>query len=135
MDKVFLITPYSAQTIEAIERNIDYAREATHKLLVTNNAVFASHLLYTQPNVLDDRNLAQRSLGMKAGQEFLKVCDYAYVGLDLGISKGMIEDCNAAIENDIPLAFCFIRKGAIHDLNETDRNIIEKLIDKQLVKV
>lgn len=49
----------------------------------------ASHLLYTQPGVLDDEVPDQREIGIEAGLAWGRVCQATVVYIDLGISEGM----------------------------------------------
>ena len=52
-------------------------------------APFASHLLYTQPHVLQDKVEEERAMGIAAGLQWGAICDFVVVYTDLGISKGM----------------------------------------------
>lgn len=54
-----------------------------------NEAPLASHLLYTQPGVLDDDDPHERLLGMEAGLAWGRVAELTAVYVDLGISDGM----------------------------------------------
>lgn len=78
------------------ERNILYARRAIRDSLMRGEAPFASHLLYTQPGVLDDTIPEQRRLGINAGHVFLAVMDRVAVYDDYGISRGMEEGIRLA---------------------------------------
>lgn len=51
---------------------------------------FASHLIYTQKGILDDKKLKERKLGINAGLSWGKFASKTVVYTDLGISKGMI---------------------------------------------
>lgn len=68
---------------------IDYARESLRYWLRLGAAPFASHLLYTQPGVLDDRKPEQRNLGIEAGLIFQHCAFAVAYHLDLGVSSGM----------------------------------------------
>jgi hypothetical protein len=89
---VVLESPYSGN----VERNVEYARRCMHDCLMRNEAPIASHLLYTQPGVLDDKKVEQRALGMIAGWMWYKVVDAVVVYDDLGISPGMLEGIEKA---------------------------------------
>lgn len=52
-------------------------------------APIASHLLYTQPGVLDDDVVGERQLGIDAGHAWLPWAEAVVVYCDFGISKGM----------------------------------------------
>jgi hypothetical protein len=53
--------------------NITYARRCLRDSLLRGEAPFASHLLYTQPNVLDDDVPIERKLGIESGFAFKHV--------------------------------------------------------------
>jgi hypothetical protein len=89
MRLVYVESPYAAATSEGIERNLRYARAAMADCLRRGEAPFASHLLYTQPGVLDDAKPEERALGMRAGFEWASVAEATVVYIDLGISPGM----------------------------------------------
>ena len=75
MKRVILESPFAAGSREILgetqnfseQDNIDYARRCMHQCLVGGMAPLASHLLYTQENVLDDTNPDERNLGIDAG--------------------------------------------------------------------
>lgn len=69
--------------------NIDYARRCIRDCIDRGEAPFASHLLYTQPGILDDTNHEQRKLGIQAGFEWGRLAEARVVYTDLGISPGM----------------------------------------------
>ncbi len=75
--------------LEESKRNIEYARAALADCLHRGEAPYASHLLYTQPGVLDDTKPEERKLGMTAGFAWRKHADATIVYTDLGISAGM----------------------------------------------
>jgi hypothetical protein len=85
MRLVIVESPYGGE----IERNIAYARAALRDCLKRSEAPLASHLLYTQPGVLDDakadgegvRHQRWPCMGREGGR------DVVYT--DLGISAGM----------------------------------------------
>lgn len=89
---VLVESPYAGN----IERNIRYAQAALRDCLQRGEAPFASHLLYTQPNVLSDLLPEERALGIKAGLEWGKKAEKTVVYLDLGVSKGMQFGIDAA---------------------------------------
>lgn len=85
MIPVVLESPYSGD----VTRNLYYARRAMRDCLLRGEAPYASHLLYTQPGVLDDTVLEEREMGMSAGWEWIECADYSVVYIDYGISRGM----------------------------------------------
>ncbi len=70
-------------------RNIAYARLALRDCALRGEAPFASHLLLTQPLVLDDDVPEERKLGIDAGLAWGAKADVTALYVDLGISAGM----------------------------------------------
>lgn len=95
MRLVILESPYAGDAM-VVERNIAYARAAMHDCLLRGEAPFASHLLYTQPGVLNDVLPVERRLGIKAGLEWGRAADATVVYTDLGETPGMIEGVGRA---------------------------------------
>ncbi len=85
MKRVIIESPYAGD----VERNVRYARAAVKECLLRGEAPYASHLLYTQEGVLDDKDSAERDLGIFAGFAWGAVADCVVVYTDLGISEGM----------------------------------------------
>ena len=85
MIRVLLESPYAGN----IEQNLRYVRACMRDCLYRNEAPFASHALYTQPGVLDDKNKEERSMGISAGLDWGDMADKTVVYTDLGISQGM----------------------------------------------
>ncbi len=82
---VIVESPYAGD----VDRNVRYARAAIRDCLLRGECPFASHLLYTQPGVLDDKVPEERALGIEAGLTVgLWTCK-TVVYDDLGISFGM----------------------------------------------
>lgn len=69
--------------------NIVYARKCLRDCLLRGEAPFASHLLYTQDNVLNDDDDAERKHGITAGFTWKMKADATVVYVDRGISIGM----------------------------------------------
>jgi adenylate kinase len=84
---VTIESPYAGD----VHQNEAYARAAMRDCLLRGEAPFASHLLYTQPGVLDDTQSAQRRLGIEAGLCFAQMTSKTVVYDDLGITPGMEE--------------------------------------------
>jgi hypothetical protein len=82
---VLLESPYAGN----VDLNTGYARACMRDCLRRNEAPFASHLLYTQPGVLDDLVPDERALGISAGLEWGSMAEKTVVYTDLGISRGM----------------------------------------------
>jgi hypothetical protein len=101
MRMVIVESPYAGD----VERNVRYARACIAHCLSLGEAPFASHLLYTQPGILDDANAAERRQGMAAGFEIGRRADRTVVYTDLGISRGMRQGIDAADEADRPVEY------------------------------
>lgn len=85
MRRVILESPFAGD----VEANIAYARECLRDCLLRGEAPIASHLLYTQPGVLDDDVPAERQHGIDAWLAWGAVADATVVYCDRGISRGM----------------------------------------------
>jgi len=53
---VELETPYKGDNYIKLEENIEFARKCMRDCLLRGEFPFASHLLYTQPGITDDKN-------------------------------------------------------------------------------
>jgi hypothetical protein len=87
---VILESPYAGN----IELNTAYARQAMRDSLERGEYPIASHLLYTQPGILDENKPQEREWGITAGLAWRKVADRAVFYIDLGWSRGMIDARN-----------------------------------------
>lgn len=85
MIRVILESPFAGN----VEGNIEYARMCLRDCLLRGEAPIASHLLYTQPGVLDDTNPEERKLGIEAGLLWGALAEKTVVYIDRGISRGM----------------------------------------------
>jgi hypothetical protein len=83
MKKVVIESPYAGD----VARNVEYARRCLADSLNRGESPIASHLLLTQ--VLDDTKPDERTLGINAGLEWLKVADLQVFYIDHGWSDGM----------------------------------------------
>lgn len=70
-------------------RNVRYARACVRDSLGRGEAPIASHLLYTQPGILDDTDAVERAWGIDAGLAWRAVAEASVVYIDRGVSKGM----------------------------------------------
>jgi len=105
MRRVIVESPYAGSTKEEIDANIAYARAAMRDSILQGEAPFASHLLYTQPGILRDQDLGERSLGMKAGMAWGAVADAIVVYTDRGITSGMKAGVTRGEKNGLPIEF------------------------------
>lgn len=99
MRRVILESPYAGE----VETNVAYARACMKDCLRRGEAPIASHLLYTQPGVLDDDVPGERALGIEAGLEWRSVAEAAVFYVDRGRSTGMIAAELAYMAEDIPV--------------------------------
>ncbi|MFA5071383.1 MAG: hypothetical protein WC511_03395 [Candidatus Pacearchaeota archaeon] len=86
---VELETPYKGKDYSELEINIKYARKCMRDCLLRGESPFASHLLYTQENVLNDKIPDERKLGIEAGLAWASKAEATVVYTDRGISEGM----------------------------------------------
>lgn len=99
MDFVVLESPFANGsvtlpdgTIREILRddNVRYARACMYDCLVRHGeAPYASHLLYTQPGILDDDVPEERRLGIEAGLAIGRRAVLRVFYVDRGFSSGM----------------------------------------------
>jgi hypothetical protein len=98
-------SPYSASTDEGVAENVRYARACMRDCIDRGEAPLASHLLYTQPGILDDGVPEERRMGMEAGKAWSiyahKVCVY----MDRGVSEGMRWGIERARRRDIAVEY------------------------------
>lgn len=85
MKLVEIESPYAGD----VERNLEYARAAMRDSLMRGEAPIGSHLIYTQPGILDDDIPEEREMGMEAGKAWGRHAELVAVYMDLGLSGGM----------------------------------------------
>ncbi len=89
MKPVILESPYRGNNYEDTEENIRFARLCMHDCFLKGEAPFASHLLYTQEGILDDKIPDERTLGIEAGFVWKGLAQATIVYVNRGISGGM----------------------------------------------
>lgn len=99
MKLVVIESPYAGD----IEQNTNYARACMADSLKRGEAPIASHLLYTQPGILDDNILEQRQQGIEAGFAWNAKADLVAVYEDYDWSFGMFKGVQFALRNNIPI--------------------------------
>ena len=97
MRLVILESPYAGPTQQDVDANTDYARACLRDSLRRGEAPLASHLLYTQPRVLNDTIPAERALGIAAGLAWQIHAEACVVYTDRGVSFGMQQAMNSAL--------------------------------------
>ena len=101
MKLVIVESPYAGD----VEKNVEYARRCVRDSLLRGEAPIASHLLYTQPGILDDDIPAERQHGIDAGLAWRAVAQASVVYVDLGVSRGMEYGIAAAKDAGVPVEF------------------------------
>jgi hypothetical protein len=85
MRRVILESPYAGD----VQANVEYARRCVRDSVMRDEAPIASHLLFTQPGILDDLVPAERQRGIDAGHAWLIHADAVVFYIDRGMSHGM----------------------------------------------
>jgi hypothetical protein len=106
MRLVILESPFAGDE----QANIDYARLCVRDSLMRGEAPIASHLLYTQPTILDDNVPEERNMGIAAGLFWGAMADATVVYKDRGISRGMALGIAAAKDAGRAVEFRSIEK-------------------------
>lgn len=102
--RVVVESPYAGDPA-TIERNLAYARAAMRDCIFRGEAPFASHLLYTQPDVLKDEIRWERDLGIECGFMWGRFAHRVVVYQDLGITLGMEKGIAYYESMDVPVEF------------------------------
>lgn len=108
MRRVIVESPYAGD----VEKNVAYARECVRDCLLRGEAPIASHLLYTQPGVLNDDIPSERQHGIDAGLAWRDVAEASIVYVDRGVSKGMAYGIAAARDAGVPVEFRWLGDAA-----------------------
>lgn len=105
MKLVIIESPYAGKTEEEVNENVKYARRCVRDSLNRGEAPIASHLLYTQPGILDDNIPEERQWGIDAGLAWRRVADMTVVYTDRGITEGMEYGIALAQEDGKPIKY------------------------------
>jgi len=105
MRSVILEAPFKGENWESTEENVRFARLCGHDCFLRGEAFFASHLLYTQEHVLNDKIPEERKLGIEGGFVWKEVSDATVVYINRGISKGMDLGIKAALKMCHPVEY------------------------------
>lgn len=89
MRRVILESPYAGKIPGEVEINVAFARACMRDSLRRGEAPLASHLLYTQPGILNDEIRLERQTGIAAGLAWGEFAEATVVYTDRGISPGM----------------------------------------------
>jgi hypothetical protein len=101
---VILESPYAGD----VGANIAFARQCVADSLNRGEAPLASHLLYTQPGILDDNVPAERELGIAAGLAWGRFAEATVVYLDRGTSRGMEQGIARARQEGRPVEYRYL---------------------------
>lgn len=101
MKRVIIESPYAGD----VDANVAYARACLKDSLKRGEAPLASHLLYTQPGILDDDKTDERALGIDAGHAWMNAAERVVVYHDHGVSAGMNEGIKRAFEAGVLVEF------------------------------
>lgn len=102
MKRVVIESPFAGKTGADVGANILFARRCLRDALKRGEAPLASHLLYTQPGVLDDLVPTEREWGISAGLVWHDVAELVAFYIDLGWSPGMRRAFIRVREKGIP---------------------------------
>lgn len=101
MKRVIIESPYAGD----ISVNVKYARAAMRHSLSMGEAPIASHLLYTQPDILRDEIQEEREWGIKAGFAWSDAAEAHIFYVDFGMSNGMRAALQYCIDNNRPYEY------------------------------
>jgi hypothetical protein len=109
MRRVVLESPFAGD----VESNKTYARACIRDCLLRGEAPIASHLLYTQPGILNDDDRNERAHGINAGHAWMYGGAQAVVVYtDRGISSGMDAGIRTAESLGLPVERRSLNGGA-----------------------
>ena len=94
MQLVIIESPYAGD----VDLNLKFARACMRDSLSRGEAPLASHLLYTQEDILDDDIPEERKWGMEAGFAWAKHASKIVVYTNLGVTEGMEIGIQRAIQ-------------------------------------
>lgn len=109
--------------------NVRYSRECLRDCIARGESPFASHLLYTQKGVLDDKIPSERERGIATANAWLEVADYVVVYGDLGITEGMEKGIAKAIKAGKPVQYRWLRSGLDADAHERFEKVLRRIND------
>jgi len=118
--RVILESPFAAPTTAGVRRHIAYARACIRDSLDRDEAPFASHLLYTQRGILNDRNPDERKRGIDAGLAWGTEADLTVVYIDLGVTQGMLQGIERAMTEGRP-----VEQRSLPDWADNPRQVLK----------
>ncbi len=91
-------------------KHVEYARLCVRDCIDRGDFPFASHLLFTQKGILDDKIPDERKRGIAAANGWLEVADYIAVYMDLGVTRGMLIGVAKASKLGKPIHLRWLRE-------------------------
>ena len=110
MRRVILESPFAGDVVA----NQQYARACVRDALLRGEAPLASHLLYTQPGILNDDDRNERAHGINAGHAWMHHADAVVVYTDRGISSGMQAGIRSAEFHGVPVEYRSLGSAAVN---------------------
>lgn len=104
MRLVILESPYAGD----VAANETYARRCLKDCIKRGESPIASHLLFTQPGVLDDLKHNERIDGMHAGWAWYRVAQACVVYMDRGVSSGMQTGIDTAEFHKVSIEYRYL---------------------------
>lgn len=98
-------SPFAGDSPVTIARHVRYARLAMADSISRGEAPLASHLLYTQDNILNDLIPEEREIGITCGYAWMSVAERVAIYTDFGHSPGMILAVMAAKNLNLPVEY------------------------------
>lgn len=120
---VILESPFAGD----VAGNIKYAKACVRDCLTRGEGPIASHLLFTQPGILDDTKKEERALGIGAGHAWYPCAEAAVVYLDRGMSSGMIAGIKIAHKYEVPVEIRFLPGYNAEDYNASTPTVAVKV--------
>ena len=121
-----IITVIESPFAGAVERNVGYARRAMRDSIDRAEVPWASHLLYTQPGVLDDSDPEQRRHGIDLNLQVIEFCARnVAVYADHGISPGMREAIKLATKLYIPVDIRYLGEGPVKAISWRVQDLLD----------
>lgn len=104
---VVIESPYAADHVNktGVSDHERYGRRAMADSIARDEAPYASHLLYTQDGVLNDRYEDERQCGIRSGFAWGEKADLRVFYIDYGMSDGMCAGMQEAFRLRQPIEF------------------------------
>lgn len=127
MKRVVVCSPYGG----SIDRNLHYARCAVRHSIDQGEAPFASHLIYPQPNILDEAVPRDRERGIQLGLEWISLAEAVIFYVDHGWSPGMIQELKVARLFSRPIEVRHIYE--LRESPDAPPHVVKLLVDAGIV--